>query len=141
VTGCLKGQLLIAVIAATVLTVRCAGANDTTSVKEVQRLRSGALDVVLLSPTGSLRRGKDTFVIEFRSATDGSLLDVGDVRVTASMAMSGTQMPGTVAVTSTGVRGRYAAESQLSMAGTWRLPIEWNGPAGKGSVTFSSAVQ
>lgn len=119
----------------------CGRASDETAAKEVQRLRSGPLDIVLLSSTGKLRRGKDAFVIEFRSATDGSLLDVGDVRATASMAMSGMQMPGTVAVTSTGIRGRYAAEADLSMAGTWRLPIEWDGPAGKGSVTFSSSVQ
>ena len=34
---------------------------------ELQRVKAGALDVVLLSPHDALRHGKDTFVIEFRS--------------------------------------------------------------------------
>jgi hypothetical protein len=29
----------------------------------------------------------------------------------------------------------------MSMAGTWRMPIEWDGPMGKGSVTFATSVQ
>jgi len=112
----------------------------TARLTELQKVRSGALDVVLLSPREALRHGKDDFVIEFR-ASDGKLVDVGVVKASASMSMSGVPMLGSVAVERTDVPGRYRADGDFSMAGTWRVAIEWDGPAGKGSVSFSGTVQ
>jgi hypothetical protein len=120
-----------------VLQLGCAG--GTSKSTELQRVRSGAHDVVLLSPHDALRHGRDTFIIEFRS--DGNLVDVGKVTATANMPMPGMAMFGSVAVQRTDVPGRYSASSQFDMAGTWRTTIEWDGSAGKGSVTFSAAVQ
>lgn len=108
---------------------------------ELQKVRSGMFDVVLLSPHDALRHGKDEFVIEFRSTSGGALVDVGDVRGTASMSMAGTPMLGTVDVKRTDVPGRYAGSSEFSMAGTWRMAFDWKGPAGAGSVTFPGTVQ
>jgi len=112
----------------------------TTNLTELQRVKSGTLDVVLFSPRDALRHGKDEFTIEFR-ASDGHVVDVGEVRGGATMAMAGTPMFGGLDVKRTDVAGRYAATGDFSMAGTWRLSIEWNGPAGRGSVTFPAAVQ
>jgi hypothetical protein len=114
---------------------------DTANLTELQRVKPGTLDVVLLSPRDALRHGKDEFTIEFRAASDGHLVDVGEVRGGASMTMAGTPMFGSLDVKRTNVAGRYAATGEFSMAGTWRLSIEWDGPAGRGSVTFSGAVQ
>ena len=116
--------------------VDCGPANLT----ELQKVKSGMLDVVLLSPRDGLRHGSDAFVIEFRSAS-GELTDVGTARASASMSMSGTPMMGTINVARTEVAGRYAATSEFSMAGTWRMTIQWDGPAGPGSVTFPGSVQ
>jgi len=124
--------ILLAVAAA----MNCGRANLT----ELQKVKSGMLDVVLLSPRDGLRHGSDSFVIEFRSAS-GELTDVGTVRASASMSMSGTPMMGTINVARTEVAGRYAATSELSMAGTWRMTMQWDGPAGAGSVTFPGSVQ
>jgi len=66
---------------------------------------------------------------------------VGVVKASASMSMSGVPMLGSVAVERTEVPGRYRADGDFSMAGTWRVAIEWEGPAGKGSVSFSGTVQ
>ena len=107
---------------------------------ELQRARSGAIDVVLLSPHEALRHGKDDFVLEFRSG-DAGLVDVGDVRATASMSMAGTPMFGSIRVQKPDRPGRYPAEGDFSMAGTWRLNVEWDGPKGKGAVAFSGSVQ
>ena len=124
--------ILLAVAAA----MNCGRANLT----ELQKVKSGVLEVVLLSPRDGLRHGSDSFVIEFRSAS-GELTDVGTVRASASMSMSGTPMMGTINVARTEVAGRYAATSELSMAGTWRMTMQWDGPAGAGSVTFPGSVQ
>jgi len=128
-----------ALLASVLLAIGCRG--EQANLTELQKLRSGPLDVVLLSPDGAPRHGKDQLVIEFRSATDGSLIDVGSVRGSATMPMGNTPMLGTVTLAPGDAAGRYSAECELSMAGTWRMPIEWDGPMGKGSVTFATSVQ
>lgn len=129
------GSILVAAAAASA----CGRARETLT--ELQRVRSGTIDVVLLSPHEGLRHGKDTFIIEFRSASGGSLIDVGTVRGNATMPMPGMPMFGSIDVQRAEVAGRYTANGEFSMAGTWRVTVEWDGSAGKGSVTVSSAVQ
>ncbi len=106
----------------------------------VQTARSGDLDIVVLSPTGTLRSGRNTFTIEFRSSS-GALVDVGTVRVSANMTMPGMVMPGNVQVQPSGVPGRFTATAEFGMAGTWPISIEWNGPAGSGSANLQGSVQ
>ena len=110
-----------------------------TTLTELQKVRSGMLDVVLLSPHEILRHGKDEFIVEFRSA-DGQLVNVGGVRARASMPMPGMPMFGSIDVHKTDTPGRYAANGEFSMAGTWRVTVEWDGPAGPGSINFSGTV-
>jgi len=131
-----RGRVWALILLAVAAAAGCGPANLT----ELQKVKSGMLDVVLLSPRDGLRHGSDTFVIEFRSAS-GNRVDVGTVRASASMSMSGTPMMGTIDVARTDVAGRYAATSDFSMAGTWRMTIQWDGPAGPGSVTFPGSVQ
>jgi hypothetical protein len=37
--------------------------------------------------------------------------------------------------------GRFIVSADFAMAGTWRLTLDWNGPAGPGSVVFTGEVQ
>lgn len=106
----------------------------------VHTVRSGAIDVVVRSPTGTLRSGRNEFTIEFRAAS-GELVDVGTVRVGANMAMPGMVMPGNAQVQPTGVAGRVTVTAEFGMAGAWPITIEWDGPAGRGAVTFEGSVQ
>lgn len=119
------------------------GPGDRTTAAQsgvVQTVRSGQTEIVLLSPTGTLRSGRSTFTIEFRSPS-GDLLDVGTVRVAANMAMPGMVMSGNVQVQPAGAPGRYTATAEFGMAGAWPISIEWSGPAGSGSVSFEGTVQ
>ena len=81
----------------------CGGAS--ANLTELQRVKSGNLDVVLLSPHDAIRHGQDSFAVEFRSA-DGSLVDVGDVKVSATMPMPGAPMFGTLDVKKSATAGR-----------------------------------
>jgi YtkA-like protein len=121
----------------TVFLIACSG--SSTKLTELQRVKSGGLEIVVLSPNDALKHGKDTLVIEFRSS-DGTLVDVGEVKGGASMSMSGTPMLGSVDVKRGVQTGQYIAATQLDMAGTWRLTLEWKGPAGSGSASFSGNV-
>jgi hypothetical protein len=125
-------------LASVVLLLAACGGGKLT---ELQRVKSGQLDVVLLSSRDAIRHGQDAFVIEFRSA-DGALVDVGDVKASATMPMPGSPMFGNVEVKRTSVAGRYSAESKFDMAGTWRTTIQWIGPSSQASsVAFSANVQ
>jgi Cu(I)/Ag(I) efflux system membrane protein CusA/SilA len=107
----------------------------------VQTVRAGTLDLVLLSSTGTLRQGRNAFTIEFRQAGTDTLVDVGTVRASANMSMPGMVMSGGVQVNPTTVPGRYTATAEFGMAGAWQMAVEWDGPAGKGSVNFEGGVQ
>jgi len=130
-----KGILIMGVI---VLVVNAA-CQRAAKLTEVQRVNSGAVNVVLLSRDGALHQ-KDPFTIEFRSAS-GELVNVGIVRASANMPMPGMPMFGTIEVQSADVPGRYTARGNLEMTGGWRIALQWEGPAGRGSVNFTGTVQ
>ncbi len=106
----------------------------------IQTVRSGELVITLMSADGTLGRS-GPFEIEFRSAATGELVDVGVVRAAASMAMPGMAMTGGVEVEPTREAGRYRARGSYGMSGGWQMTLEWEGPAGRGSVSFEVNVQ
>ena len=121
------------------LLIAC-GSGQTTQLKELQRVKAGTMDIVLLAAGDALKPGKGSFVLEFRDA-GGNLVDVGNVMVGASMPMPGmAPMFGESTVTPSATKGRYDVASDLGMAGTWRLQIAWDGPAGKGSASVPGSV-
>lgn len=115
---------------------------EAPGLKELQRASSGAVTVVLLAGGDALKSGKDTAYLEFRSGGDQQLVDVGTVKVSATMPMAGMPpMMGSMFVHDTQTPGRYSIDTDLGMVGTWQIGVEWNGAAGTGKVTFPGNVQ
>jgi Cu(I)/Ag(I) efflux system membrane protein CusA/SilA len=131
---------LIATVVALTQTWRTHRAVDRPAGAPIQQIRSNDLTIVLSSPTGALHMGRNAYTFEFRGAK-GSLIDVGTVRSSANMTMPGMAMSGGVEVSRTTVPGRYQATAEFGMAGTWKMAIEWDGPAGRGSVDFEGPVR
>lgn len=132
----------VMLILVTLTGAACGPTGGTDSLTELSRVQSGALEVVLLSENGVLSNDRGTFVLEFRSTSDSSLVDAGQVTAGATMPMPGSSpMFGDIEVEPTPVPGRYAGTSDFSMAGTWRLTVEWEGPAGPGSATFTTTAR
>lgn len=126
-------------ILAVLLTTGCAGGPAGSDQIELQRVRSGTLDVVLLSSDGALTHGKDAFAVEFRRGDD--LVDVGTVKGAATMPMAGLPaMMGSVFLERGNTPGRYTAETDLSMSGGWQLKLDWDGPAGPGTASFDATI-
>jgi AcrB/AcrD/AcrF family/YtkA-like len=133
----------VALVAVTVVTWRFTRTGDALSegsATVVQRVQAGDLQILLVSPTGVLRRGRTAFALEFRT-DDGTLVDVGTVRASATMSMPGMVMSGALQTTPSTVPGRYQTTGEFDMAGTWQMSVEWDGPAGRGSVAFEGTVQ
>ena len=57
------------------------------------------------------------------------------------MTMPGMAMSGGLQLTPAGAPGRYRATAEFGMAGAWQMAIQWDGPAGRGSVNFEGMVQ
>jgi Cu(I)/Ag(I) efflux system membrane protein CusA/SilA len=140
VVASLAAIAMVAAAIALTQTWRARRAGDSQAGVALQQIRSGDLTIVLLSPTGTLHMGRNGYTIEFRR-TDGELVDVGVVRSSANMAMPGMVMSGGVEVSRTATPGRYQATAEFGMAGAWKMAIEWDGPAGRGSVNFEGPVQ
>jgi predicted small secreted protein len=130
-----------AVLLAALVTSSCRATSTAGSdLIELQRAHSGDIDVVLLSNDGTISNGKDTLTIEFRRGED--LVDVGTVKAGATMPMAGLPaMLGSVFLQKGDAPGRYQAETDLSMAGGWQLKLDWDGPAGQGTVTFQATAE
>ena len=111
------------------------------SMRELQRTKAGAFDVVLLAPQDALQQGKGFAILEFHDSS-GNLVNVGTVKVNATMPMAGmAPMIGGSDVKPTPAPGRYEIATDFSMAGSWNLAIEWDGPRGRGSARLSGTVR
>ncbi len=97
--------------------------------------------ITLANAGGELRQGSNQFRIEFRSARTNALVDVGTVRLGATMTMPGMAMTGTLSVTPAAQPGVYEVAGDFGMAGSWKMALEWNGPAGRGSTDFEGGVR
>jgi hypothetical protein len=131
--------VVISVAAVCVSALACGGTGKATPLKELQHVRFGDIDVVLLAAGDALEE-KDVATLEFRAG--GRLVDVGTVSVSATMPMGSgiPPMMGSSFVNTTETPGRYEIETDLSMAGPWRLEVNWDGPRGKGMVTIPGVV-
>ena len=131
---------MAAMLAAIALATACSSAPQG-SMRELSRTSAGAVDLVLLAPSDSLERGKSFAILEFHDSS-GSLVDVGRVSVRATMPHPGSEpMTGGSDVKPTPAPGRYEIATDLTMAGTWDLAIEWDGPRGRGSARLPGTVR
>jgi len=125
------------------VTMACTAKPEPESPRtELQRAKSGDLEVVLLAAGEALATGKSQATLEFQSGSDRHLVDAGTVKVGASMEMPGMgPMLGSVFVNKGDMPGRYTLDTDLTMTGTWKLTVQWDGPAGTGSVAFPGTVR
>jgi Cu(I)/Ag(I) efflux system membrane protein CusA/SilA len=139
----LAAAVAVIVVTAAVLVWKRVAAPDASDTAAggavIQSVRSADLTIALVSPTGTLRQGRNSFFIEFRRGD--SLVDAGRVSASANMPMPGMVMSSGLQVEATGVAGRYVATADFGMAGAWQFSIQWDGPAGRGSASFEGSVQ
>ena len=136
-------RIVSVLIVSTLVLSACSSSKpDAPKLTELQRTKSGDMDVVLLAQKDAIPPGKSQATLEFQTVADHHLVDVGTVKVGASMEMAGMgPMLGSVFVNKSDTPGRYTLDTDLGMTGTWRLKVDWDGPAGTGSVTFPGTVR
>jgi Cu(I)/Ag(I) efflux system membrane protein CusA/SilA len=132
------GVALLAVLAFGLYRWQRTGADLPTGTV-IQTVAADEMQISLLSATGALHQGRNTFALEFRDAS-GGLVDAGQVRVSAVMSMPGMVMSGGVRVQPSGTAGRYQATGEFEMAGAWQFRVDWAGGVAR-SANFEVTVQ
>ena len=99
------------------------------------------LTVNFIHSKGDLRHAENEILIEFRDTASGNLVDVGTVKFDLDMNMAGMVMHAGSDIQPTGTPGRYRAKVTPDMAGGWTASLRYDGPRGKGNVSFSVNVK
>jgi hypothetical protein len=98
--------------------------------------------VTLLSESGQWTQGKNTFVLEFTSASTKQPVEAGKVTLSTSMPMPGmAPMLAGATLSPDKVSGRYLGTISFPDSGARQVTVSWDGPAGKGSTQFSVSVR
>ena len=113
------------------------GTGAGTSGPVVQK-KVNDLTVTIKMPAG-LRLAQNNLLIEFRKGD--ALLDVGDVKFSLDMNMSGMTMHDAAKVVPAGTPGQYRATIKPEMGGDWVASIEYSGPQGLGRTSFAVSVK
>lgn len=102
----------------------CKSGSDPADLKPIQQQTAGDYTVSVLSPTGTMKNGSSTYVLEFKK--NNQLVDAGKVEVSPVMEMSGmAPMIGGAEVTPTATPGRYEVKGSLSMSGLWKFNVKF----------------
>jgi YtkA-like len=110
--------------------------------KPIQTQKTKDVVVTLLSESGQWTQGKNSFVLEFKSAATSQPVDAGKVSLSTSMPMPGmTPMIAGAKLSPDKARGRYLGEISFPDRGARQVTVTWDGTAGKGSAKFSVPVR
>jgi hypothetical protein len=134
----LRTTSLIAVVAMLAGWLGVAGAAD---LKVVKSQKTKDVSVSVLSESGQWKPGKNEFVVAFTSTKDGTPVDVAKVTLNTSMPMPGMAPMVAGATLEPDGPGHYRGSINFPDRGDRRVTVTWDGPAGKGSTTFSVSVR
>jgi hypothetical protein len=106
--------------------------------KVIKSTKAGDMTVSLASATGELKNGENDLMLVFVDAS-GNPVDVGAVSLTFHMPGMGAmaEMNDKAALTITDTPGKYRAQVNIEMAGTWEARIAYQGSRGNGQTTMS----
>jgi hypothetical protein len=108
--------------------------------KPIKAHKAKDVTVTLSSETGQWAQGKNTFVVDF-TGTDKKPIDTGKATLNTSMPMPGMAPMVAGATLEPDGPGHYRGSINFPDRGDRRVTVTWDGPAGKGSTTFSVSVR
>jgi len=106
--------------------------------KIIKSAKSGDMTVTFASAGGDLKNGENELMISFTDAS-GNPVDVGAVSLNFHMPAMGAmaEMNDRATLTTTETPGKYRAQVNIEMRGTWEAQISYQGPQGTGQVSMT----
>jgi YtkA-like protein len=139
-----KLALALAFLALTLLIAACSSTPPGASTGKVIKSAAAGngLTVSLSTADGLLKHGNSQFTLTFADSS-GAPVDVGAVALTFHMPQMGTmaEMNQAASLTTTATPGVYSGKAQIEVAGEWQTKITYDGPKGRGQVTFPVTAQ
>lgn len=125
-------------LAALSFAAACRDAGPSQGDKVIKSTKSGDMTVALSSSTGELKHGENDLMITFTDAS-GKPIDVGAASLNFHMAAMGSmaEMNDRATLTTTDTPGKYRAQVNIEMAGTWEAQVKYQGAHGTGQVSMS----
>ena len=116
----------------------CLSTSLSRAEKEIKSAKSGDMSITLSNAGGQLKNGENEVMITFTDAS-GKPVDVGAASLNFHMAAMGSmaEMNNRAALTTTGTPGRYHAQVNIEMAGTWEAQVKYQGAHGTGQATMN----
>ena len=138
-----KTLIISTAFALLVIAAACGTKNGSTQTgKPIATVTVNNLTATLSNDAGQMKQGEQEVTLAFTDSS-GKPVDVGAVSLNFHMpAMGGmAAMNEAVTFTTTGTPGVYNGKVNIAMAGEWQGQLAYEGPAGKGKVTFSVAAR
>jgi YtkA-like len=131
----MKAKLIVAVAIlsiAALFVAACHGVNSSSE-KVIKSVKSGELTITLSNSTGELKNGENDLMITFFD-TAGKPVDVGAASLNFHMAAMGSmaEMNDRATLTTTETPGKYRAQVNIEMAGSWEAQVKYQGQRGTG---------
>lgn len=136
-------RTLIALIGLAVLLAACASEDGSSTGKVIKSAAAGNnLTVSLATSDAVLKKGDSAFTLSFTDSSSKPV-EVGAVALTFHMPQMGTMqaMNAAATFTTTDTPGVYRGKANIDMAGEWQAQITYDGPAGRGQVSFPVTAQ
>lgn len=130
---------LLFLFALTLLATACKGGGGASGGEQaIKSTKSGDMTVALSSASGLLKNGENELMVTFTDAT-GQPVDVGAASLNFHMAGMGSmaEMNDRATLTTTETPGKYRAQVNIEMGGTWEAQIVWQGAHGTGKATMN----
>ena len=138
-----KCILAFSLLALLLLVAACGSKSGTADAgKVIKSAPIGKLTVTLSSSSGQIKHGGDEFFITFNDSS-GKPVDVGAAALTFHMPQMASMpaMNDSATLTTTDTPGVYRAKANIETAGEWQTQVSYEGPAGKGQISFSVTAQ
>jgi len=134
----LKIVVALVFLAAVSLVAACRNAGPSGGDKAIKSTKSGDMTIGLSSATGELKNGENELMVTFTDAS-GKPVDVGAASLNFHMAAMGSmaEMNDKATLTTTDTPGKYRAQVNIEMAGTWEAQVKHQGQHGSGQVSMS----
>ena len=116
----------------------CQSTSSSGGEKEIKSAKSGEMTVTLSSATGQLKKGENDVMVTFSDAS-GKPVDAGAASLNFHMAGMGSmaEMNDHATLTTTETPGKYRAQVNIEMAGTWEAQVKHQGAHGAGQVSLT----
>lgn len=120
------------------LVAACSKSDSPGGEKTIKSAKAGEMTAMLSSATGTLKKGDNDLMLTFTDAT-GQPVDVGAASLNIHMAAMGTmaEMNNKATLTTTETPGKYRAQVNLEMGGTWEAQIKYQGTHGTGQASMT----